>query len=111
MREAGGRTPLSRRDQSISPFGASFVVPPIEPGIAERTFSQAGAVDVELTSSSDGPLTEFDGSFEIASHKSAVGGDANGDRIPFMRDRRRAVRSQYRPSWRSRRACTGTNTP
>ncbi len=85
MREAGGRTPLSRRDQSISPFGASFIVPPIEPGIAERTFGQARAVDVESTSSSDGALTEFDGSLEIAPHKSAVGGNANGDGVPFMR--------------------------
>ena len=85
MREAGGRTLLSRRDHSIRPFGASFVVPPVEPGIAECAFGQAGAVDVELTSSSDGPLTEFDGSFEIATHKSAVGRDADSDRIPFMR--------------------------
>jgi hypothetical protein len=85
MREAGGRTPLSRRDHSIRPFGASFIVSPVEPGIAECTFGHAGAVDVESTSGSDGPLTEFDCSFEIAAHKSAVRRDAYSDRVPFMR--------------------------
>jgi hypothetical protein len=87
MSEAGGRTPLSRHDHSIRPFGASFIVSPVEPGIAESTFGQAGAVDAESASSSDGPLTELNGSFEIATHKSAVRRDAHSDWIPFVRTR------------------------
>ena len=84
-REAGGRTPLSRRDHSIGPCGAPFVISSVKPGIAEGAFGQSGAVNAEVTGSSDGAVTEFDGSFEIATHKSAVSRDAYSDWIPFMR--------------------------
>src|ERR1700691_5594599 len=84
MREAGRRTLVSRCDHSIRPFSASFVVSLVEPGIPERTFGQAGTVDVELMRRSDGALTEVDGSLEIASDESAVGRDANSHWVPFM---------------------------
>ncbi len=85
MREASGRTLVSRRDHSIRPLGSLFVISPVEPGIAECAFGHARAVDVELLSSCNGALAEFDGTFEIAPNKTAIGRDANSDWIPFMR--------------------------
>ena len=36
-------------------------------------------------SGGDGTLTEFDGSFEVASHEPTVGCDADGNRIAIVR--------------------------